>query len=261
MSSEGFTLPLHTGEYYSQALRRLQPYACYLPRHRETGTEATQQYPLLVMLHGLNGNYLDWANHTRIARYLAPYRLIVVFPEGGDGWYTNAVQEGERCEDDLIQDFLPYLQRTLPLMPSGKGWGIGGLSMGGYGAVKLALKYPALFSIAISHSGALEKPNISTPHPVFGDPQADQTLRRHENPFWLVEQALCGFPASRPRLHLDCGLNDGLLEANRRFSDHLTFLGYPHSYQEMPGYHTWPYWDRAFRRILPTIAKELGCER
>ena len=75
------------------------------------------------------------------------------------------------------------------------------------------------------------------------------------------ESALSRWPLQRPRLYFDCGLKDDLLESNRRLDGYLTFLGYPHTYQEWPGYHTWPYWDRAFRTLLPTVAQELGAAR
>lgn len=244
---------LGIGSYLSRALSRVQPYAYYLPADYTSG----RRYPLLVMLHGAGGGHRDWPTHTRIRRQIARYPLICVFPEGDNGWYTNAFEGGARYEDDLIQNLLPTIQQTLPVEMPGRQWGISGLSMGGYGALKIALKYPHLFSVAASHSGALEKTRTPETHPVFGDPERDAEFRLHEDLIWLAEQALCRLPWERPRLHLDCGLQDVLIAGNRRFSDHLTFLGYHHTYAEMPGYHTWPYWNRAFRTLLPTIATEL----
>ena len=191
-------------------------------------------------------------------RHLGGYGLVVVCPEGGNGWYTNAFDGSARYEDDLIHDLIPHLQTTLPISDPGRRWAIEGLSMGGYGAVKLALKYPRLFSVAVSHSGALERVSHPEPHTVFGDPERDLSFRRSENLVWLAEQALCRLPTERPRLHLDCGLQDELLETNRRLDGHLTFVGYPHTYEEMPGHHTWPYWNRAFRKMLPMVAAEIG---
>jgi putative tributyrin esterase len=248
--------PLKTGTYFSAALGQDLPYAFLEPE--QTSAESEQRNPLLVMLHGLDGSYRDWPSYTRIARYAAKFNLVIAFPEGENGWYTNTAEGSRRYEDSLIQDFLPHLQRRLALRSPGKAWAIGGLSMGGYGAVKIALKYPHLFSLAISHSGSLEKPRTPEVHPVFGDPQTHAAIRLREDPVWLIEQALCRLPTERPRLHLDCGLNDPLLGVNRRFADHLTFLGYPHTYREQPGFHTWPYWDRAFRTIFPTVAHALG---
>lgn len=254
--------PLHTGRYLSGALGREQPYAYFLPDDPDGGEASSQRrYPLLVLLHGRTGSYTDWPTKTRIARVVAAYPLVVVFPEGDEGWYTNAADGGTRYEDDLLQDLLPHIQATLPVQPPGKAWAIGGLSMGGYGAVKTALKHPHLFSAAVSHSGAFEQVRNSKPHSVFGDPDTHAALRHAEDVFALVEQAMCRYPTERPRLSLDCGLQDDFLEINRRFDAHLTFLGYPHTYREMPGYHTWPYWDRAFRTSLPEIARALGATK
>ncbi|HZT43455.1 MAG TPA: alpha/beta hydrolase family protein [Chthonomonadaceae bacterium] len=247
---------LHSGQYASRALGRMQPFAYYLPED-SAGTEEPR-YPMLALLHGLNGSYRDWPTHTRLAAYAAAMPLVIVFPDGGNGWYTNAAEGSARYEDDFVQDFLPHIQATLPVREPGRAWGIGGLSMGGYGAVKLALKYPQLFSVAVSHSGSFEKMRIPESHPVFGDPQKDARLRHAEDPFYLAELAMCRWPTERPFLHLDCGLFDPLLEGNRRFAAHLNFLGYRHSYREMRGYHTWPYWNRAIRTILPAIARALG---
>ncbi|MDW8206366.1 MAG: alpha/beta hydrolase-fold protein [Chloroherpetonaceae bacterium] len=247
---------MHTGTYFSQALQRDQSYAYFLP----PAVSSTRPAPLLVLLHGLGGSYMDWPAQTRIARYAAQFHLIIAFPDGDSGWYTNALDGTSRYEDDLIQDFLPHLQRTLPLLPPGKHWAIGGLSMGGYGAVKIALKHTHLFSLAVSHSGAFDEPHRPEPHPVFGDPQTQAHLRMQESVYAQAELALCRYPVDRPRLMLDCGQDDPLLPASRRFKDHLTFIGYLHTYREMPGHHTWPYWDRAFRTALPEIAQQIGAQ-
>jgi S-formylglutathione hydrolase FrmB len=181
----------------------------------------------------------------------------VVCPDGGDGWYTNGANGGERREDDIVQDLLPHVQEILPITRSTRH-AIGGLSMGGYGAVKLALKHPEIFQAAASHSGAFDVTTRPLNHPVFGDEH--DPIRKLESAYWLAEQALCRPPTLRPKIFLDCGLSDPLIEANRRFSEHLDYLGYGHTYREMRGYHTWPYWDRAFRTVLPDILSALGVE-
>jgi putative tributyrin esterase len=247
-------IEIRTRAYVSKALGRSQPYACYCP----VGSEHSgRRYPLLVLLHGVTGNWQDWGRYTRLTRYLLGNEIIVVCPDGGDGWYTNAVDEGERREDDIMSDLLPHLEATLPLVP-GAARAIGGLSMGGYGAVKLALKYPEQFQVAVSHSGAFDMTARPQPHTVYGNSQIHAPFRRKESVYWLAEQALCRPPAKRVKILLDCGVSDPLVEANRRFSAHLNYIGYGHTYREMPGHHTWPYWDRAFRTILPDVLKDLN---
>lgn len=252
------SVTLHTGSYHSSSLGREQQYAYLIPEGANQPGSAA--FPLLVLLHGRQCSYLDWTDKTRIARYAASHRMIIAFPDGGNGWYTDSLKgemAGQR-ESDIITDFLPHLQHTLPLVEPGAGWGIGGFSMGGYGAVKLALKHPKLFSLAFSHSGALDVTQISEARSIFGDREQNAAFRRSESVYWLAEQALCRFPSERPRLLIDCGVDDESIDASRNFHQHLTFVGYQHRYSEMPGHHTWPYWDRAVRTILPDVAGMLG---
>jgi len=215
---------------------------------------------LLLLLHGLNGCYKDWMEHTRLARHLRGRDIIVVCPDGGNGWYTNAAGDGERREDDLVHDLLPALEADLPLLPA-PARAIEGASMGGYGAVKLAMKHSNLFRCAVSHSGAVNAASSPNLDAIFGDQDRDSAFRKNESLLSLAEQALCRLPTERPQLMLDCGLNDPLLAANRAFSEHLNFIGYGHTYRELAGHHTWPYFDRAFRSALPAILAALETHR
>ena len=217
-------------EYASTSLGTVQHYTCFAPADSDRGD---RQYPLVILLHGLTGNWRDWGTHTRLANHLAGNEIVVVCPDGGNGWYTNGVGLGERREDDILYDLLPALDSRLALLPT-PGRAIAGLSMGGYGAIKIALKYPKLFSVAVSHSGALDITSRIGWHPVFGDAERDAAFRRGENPLWLAEQALSRPIVERPTLMLDCGASDPLVHANRAFSDHLNFIGYGHTYVE-PG--------------------------
>jgi putative tributyrin esterase len=255
-SPRAVSAPLELTEqrYYSRALGKTQTYGLYGPPAADHGS---LRYPLLLLLHGRGGAWPDWGRYTRLARYLTGNDLIVVCADGDDGWYTNAVDGGERREDDLMQDLLPILESTLPLL-SWPARAIAGISMGGYGAIKLALKHPGQFSMAVSHSGGLGAPGRPDPHPVFGDPVRHASFRRAESLTWLAEQALSRLQPVRPSLVLDCGSMDPLVGESRAFSDHLNFIGYGHVYRETRGHHTWPYWDRAFRTALPEILRAVG---
>jgi putative tributyrin esterase len=250
----GATRAPEVREYYSKSLGTTQKYRAILP---QGVAESDRTYPLLLLLHGFAGDCGNWLQLTRAARYLALYSIVTVCPDRDSGWYTNAAGDGERREDDIMLDLLPHLEAALPLKPY-PARAIGGISMGGYGAVKLALKHPRSFCLAVSHSGALDITGRPERHRVFGDPAADAGFRRAESVGWLAEQALCRPAAERPALYLDCGASDALVTASRAFSDHLTYIGYGHVYREMPGHHTWPYFDRAFRTVLPQIARAIG---
>ncbi len=241
--------------YFSKSLDRERNYRALVPGDIQDG----EKLPVIFMLHGYDADSAAWITQTRACDQLRKYRVIAVFPEGDKGWYTNAFDGLARYEDDIVEDLVPDVIRRLPVVKPGPGWAIGGFSMGGYGAVKLGLKHTLLFGTAFSHSGAVERMLKTDVHPIFGDPEVDASFRKQETPLWIIEQVLCRFPFSRPNLILDCGLSDPLLEENRRLSQHLDFLGYHHIYRELPGMHTWPYWNRAFRTALPDIAAAIGC--
>ena len=255
-SGELHAQDLHFYNYFSKALDREQPYRALVPTDLEPG----EKLPLIVMLHGYDADCSAWLTQTRAAAQLRKYRVAAVFPEGARGWYTDAFDGSARYETDVIQDLTEEILKRLPIKDPGPAWAIGGFSMGGYGAIKLALKYTHLFGTAFSHSGAVERMLKEDVHPVFGDPGKDAAFRKQECPLWLAEQVLCRFPFLRPNLFIDCGVSDKLLDENQRLSQHLDFLGYHHTYRELPGMHTWPYWNRAFRTVLPEVAAAIGAK-
>src|SRR5205809_570841 len=111
-------------------------------------------YPVYYLLHGLSDDHTIWLRRTSIERYVSNLPLIVVMPDGGRGFYTDA-QEGFAFESAITKDLIPLIDRTFPTKAERGGRAIGGLSMGGYGAVKLALKNPNLLCSANSDSGAV----------------------------------------------------------------------------------------------------------
>lgn len=207
-------------------------------------------FPVFYLLHGLSDDCTTWLRRTSIERYVAGVPLIVVMPETGRGWYTNAEGPGGRpYEDHLIQDVVPFVDRVLPSMARREGRVVGGLSMGGYGAVKCALKFPELFCAAASHSGAvmtpLHKPETRPKDLQVFTPEFEAIFgagwRGSENdPLALAKKCPIHL---RPALRLDCGTDDFLLEQNREFHAYLESIRFGHEYEEYPGGHTWEYWD------------------
>jgi putative tributyrin esterase len=242
---------LHTS-FFSRVLGSESPYSVLLPSDYET---SDRSYPVLYFLHGQGGNHRNWLEHTRIARHAADLPFVLVFPDAANSWYSDAADGSAPYERWFIEELMPHVLGSYRVRDGRDSTGVIGLSMGGFGAVKLALQYPALFGAAASHSGSLLKARQPEHHPVFGDARTHPGHRRRNDPFWLAEwrQDDPLFPA----LYLDCGREDDLLEASREFHDHLTRLGIPHDYHERPGYHTWPYWNRAAKSSLEFMASKL----
>lgn len=135
--------------------------------------------------------------------------------------------------------------------------------MGGFGAMKLGLKYPGLFCSIGAHSSALEVarelPEWAAMRPgllaLFGPVTRTNRHRAANDPFALAK----GLDAQRaPAIYFDCGTEDGLVEGNRRFARHLTRLGITHEYRESPGGHDWGYWDRQVQVSLAWHCRALG---
>jgi putative tributyrin esterase len=220
-------------------------------------TVGTPPFPVCYLLHGLSDDHTSWSRRTSIERHVADLPLLVVMPDGGRGFYCDAVA-GPAYERYLLEDVLGFVDRTFQTIPERRGRVIGGLSMGGYGTVKLALKFPQLFCSAVSHSAAfdvrrrIERPEVSAEMcRIFGPSPGGGP----DDPYALAEQI---DRQLLPALRLDCGLEDGLLEENRAFHRHLEQLDIPHEYAEFPGAHTWDYWDCHVQEAIAFHWRALG---
>ena len=212
---------------------------------------ASPPFHTFYLLHGLSDDHTTWVRRTRIEWYVKDLPLIVVMPDGFRGWYTDN-DAGPAYGMYIGQEVVAFVERNFPARSAREARHIGGLSMGGYGALRAALRYPDVFESANSHSGALIHGSTDWTLPedreerraypqemrhVFGSrPEGSShdllALGRSAQVAGLV-----------PRLLLDCGTEDFLLEANRHFHRELTHLGVPHQYHEYPGGHEWDYWD------------------
>lgn len=201
-------------------------------------------FPVLYLLHGLSDDHTAWSRRTSLERYVQDLPLIVVMPNGERGFYTDAKNKPKSAfETNLVKDIVGFVDRTFRTIPTREGRVAAGLSMGGYGALKLALKYPDLFCAAASHSGAVD---FARRDFAQGDDWGwEWRLILGDTPADGLDDLFALAPgldlANLPALRIDCGTDDFLIEPNRAFTAHLTALGLPHEYQEHPGGHDWEY--------------------
>ncbi len=214
-------------------------------------------WSVFYLLHGLSDDQTIWMRRTSVERYVQGLPLCVVMPDGGRGFYTDAL-EGLAYESDLVKDVVGLVDRTFPVKAERAGRCIGGLSMGGYGAVKVGIKHHDMFASVNSHSGALGFTHdafwkrISNPEwvRIFGKEPSGSP----NDPFSLVKTIDHGL---LPALRIDCGTEDFLLDQNRAFHKHLDDLHIAHDYQEFPGSHEWGYWDKHVQEAIAFHAKNL----
>jgi S-formylglutathione hydrolase FrmB len=246
-------MPLCELHYRSEALQKQTAATILLPAATVPGP-----YHVMFLLHGLSDDQSAWTRYTSIERYMSGLPIIVVMPDGGRGFYADA--ERGYAFATAIGVELPELIRHY--FPTKEGWCSTGLSMGGYGAAKLALTHPELFVSGHSHSGAV---GFGHQLQYLESERREEFLRiLGENPiggpndlFALAEKI---DPSKRPKLRIDCGTEDYLLLDNQLFSAYLTEIGFDHEYEEFPGDHSWGYWDLHVQEAIAFHCKNLGIQ-
>ena len=222
-------MTIATVQLMSQTLWREVSYTALLP---DAAVVGSGPYPVLYQLHGGNQNHTAWLYHSHLRQATQNLPIIVILPDGAQSRWANGGTPFTAYEDFLIEELAQHVRHTFPAT-SGK-WAIGGNSMGGFGAVRLGLKYPQRFCSIWSHSGVFPTADTLPEHWHWSGDPADLDC------YALVDQVT---PQTLPQLSFDCGIEDHLLEHNRRWHAFLETRGIPHTYHEHPGAHTWDYWD------------------
>ncbi len=244
-------------DFYSDALGTSVTINVLLPQPAPEQRTPPRRYPVLWLLHGLLDDHTTWLRQTSLERYVDGLQLAVVMPAGGRSFYTD-MAHGYRYWT-YVSEELPELARAwFPLSAAREENFVAGLSMGGYGAFKLALRHPERYAAAASLSGALrsfdhEAEAGATPAwvaeltDVFGD--LAHFPSSEDNVYYLAQQ-LAGSGAPSPMLYQCCGVDDFLYDDNLLFKAHAESLGLPLTYAEGPGEHNWAYWDQQIQQVL-----------
>ena len=221
-------------------------------------------FATLYLLHGLSDDHTIWSRLTRIEPYASRWPMAIVMPQGFRGFYTDHAR-GPNYAKYIMEDVIGTAQRMLPLRRDGASRAIGGLSMGGYGAMRIGLGDPAAFASIHSHSGCLLYGTVGRARDsvlsqaeyesIFGDAPADTA----HDLLYLAEQAKQD-GIRLPALHVDCGVDDFLIEQNRAFQAAMAALQVPLTYRENAGGHSWDYWDAHIARAIEFHAKAMGLE-
>lgn len=263
------TAGVETVNFESKLVGQMLPYHVLLPLDYNAPAARTVRYPVLYLLHGLAGSHDDWlSSRAHLAQYAAHYRLIIVTPEGHDGWYTDGVVPNEKYESYIVEELLPDVDARYRTIAERNGRALAGLSMGGYGALKFGVKYPDKFVFVASMSGALGapawdvnskelsdflKPSIAHVYGALNNP-----VRAANDIFKLYARLTPDERAQLPYIYLDCGTEDPFLDSNRTFAALLLNHNVPHEFRELPGKHEWPYWDQQVQEILRIAARRLA---
>ncbi len=245
-------------DFFSEVLRLSTSMTVILPQETSAqigmrGTARGAAAPTLFLLHGLSDDDTIWLRRTSIERHVAPLGLAVVMPQVHRSFYTDEVH-GHRYWTFLSEELPALVGRFFRLSDRREDTFVAGLSMGGYGALKWAMRQPGRFAAAASLSGSLdlagrrgsgtppEDPQLMTR--IFGDRPVAGTS---DDLLWLLDQVDV---SALPRLYVGCGTGDFLYQDNLTFRDACKTRGMPLTVDFGPGEHDWGYWDAKIRDVL-----------
>lgn len=245
--------------FRSAALNRDMPYRVVLP----ASVGAGQKLQVVYLLHGGGGGFRDWSNYSDVARFAESGRILVM-PEGGSSYYTNAVSRpDDRYEDYIVNDLIPEVESKFPVATGRSNRAIVGISMGGFGAVKLTLRHPEVFAFAGGISSSIDVPRRAFSikrlqqsrhyNSIFGT-SGSQT-RRDNDPFILARSAN---PETAPYFFLTCGEQEGLLPPNREFAALLAQRHFRYEFHIRPGAHDWNQWNAWLPSLFESLTAHLS---
>ena len=252
-------------DFFSDVLGKCVKMDVIIPQksYRQIGMDASgagETYPTLYLLHGMSDDNTIWQRRTAIERYVANLGTAVVMPNGDLSWYTDMYCGGRYFTffseelPAICRDFFPKMSKKR------EETFVAGLSMGGYGAMKLGLNASETFGYAASLSGAVDMRMVDD----LGDPDAywNSIFGPREN-FIGSESDLVGRAQwlkdsgkPLPKIFMWCGTEDFLYKQNISMRDTLTELGYDLTYTESPGNHSWNYWDDKIKDVLRWLPLE-----
>ncbi len=245
----------------SKLIGRSMPYRVLLPVGYESVENKEKSFAVLYLLHGLTGSFKDWSDKTKIADFAAGSSLIIVMPDGANGWYTDsALKPEEKYESYIVTELIPDVEDKFRAGKERNSRMIAGLSMGGYGALKFGVKYPDLFVLAGSFSGALRAPEWDPEQlkafpaasvsikDAFGPP--DSAVRKENDIYAAIKNLDEKTKIKMPFFYIDCGTEDFLLAQSQDFARLLLEVKLPHEFRQLPGNHDWKFWNAQIEQFL-----------
>jgi putative tributyrin esterase len=243
-------------DFYSEALGLSTSMTVILPQQTYTqigmtGQVTAAKHPTLYLLHGLSDDHTIWLRRTSIERYAADLGLAVVMPAVHRSFYQD-MANGLNYWTFVSEELPAIAQSFFPLSQQREDNYVAGLSMGGYGAFKLALNHPERFAAAASLSGALVIEGIFDRYIkdsklIFED---KSRIAGSSSDLFAVSERLAHSDQPKPLLYQYCGTEDFMYEENIKFRNHAQALGLPLTYIEAPGDHRWSYWDEYIQHVL-----------
>jgi putative tributyrin esterase len=245
---------LLTCDFSSDVLEVATTMSVVLPQQSETQIGLTgaapvaDGFPVLYLLHGMSDDHSAWHRYTSLERYAAERGVAVVMPAVGRSFYADEAH-GHRYWTFLSEELPHVVSSFFNVSERRENTFVAGLSMGGYGAMRWALRQPERFAAAASMSGALDVVALArlSERAELSDRIFDGPPGPDDDLLALLARA---DPTGLPALYVGCGTEDHLLEGNERFVDAARSRGIDVEVRLRPGEHEWGFWDTEIQTVL-----------
>ncbi|KAA3610459.1 MAG: esterase family protein [Calditrichaeota bacterium] len=207
-----------------------------------------QKFPSVYLLHGYGGSHKDWSSHMDLKPLAEQYQCIIICPDGSKAsWYLDSPEVKEsQYETFVASELVTFIDSKYPTIKSKNKRVITGLSMGGHGALYLAIRHPDLFSAAGNMSGVVDLPNSSVKKELavkLGSFEEYPERWKENSIVNMIEQ----IRSAKLAILIDCGVDDYFANDNRNLHKLLLDANIDHDYVERPGGHSWDYWTRVLK--------------
>jgi S-formylglutathione hydrolase FrmB len=256
-------------DFFAQTLRRKVSITAVIPMDAppEIMPNVPEIFKAVYLLHGFSGSQTDWLYGAPLQELAVQHGMAFIMPPGENSFYLNDEIRGAMYEDFVCKELPAFCRRIFPLSPEAKDTIIGGLSMGGFGAIHSGLAHPEVFGSIIALSPALitdeiskmkeGQGNVIAPYSyyqhTFGLPA--KLLGGHNDPKALVK-VLTEKKGAIPRIYMACGTEDFLINEFRDFHQFLENLNIKHECAEGPGIHDWRFWNEYLPKGLSWLTEK-----
>jgi S-formylglutathione hydrolase FrmB len=266
MIEGGAEMAILSAEFRSQNLKSSTGVTIALPIEDNDNPQMPQYdkskpFKVLYLLHGFSGNHTSWDRISPLSDYAALYNIMLVCPYGANSFYIDDDVMGAYYEQWVCEELPSLIRRVFPVSDKREDTFIGGLSMGGYGALRLGLKHSEKYGAIIALSSAIIDGQVSEMKEgqdspmnkysyyehVFGHPSA---VKGSDRDIKNLAKCLKDSKGSIPLIYDACGTEDMLIENNRDFHNYLLEIGISHTYTEGAGAHDWRYWNFHLEKSL-----------
>jgi S-formylglutathione hydrolase FrmB len=227
------------------------------------------RYKTVFLLPGFSGNHIDWIYGAPLVDLAVKHGLAFIMPPGENSFYLNDKIRGALYEDFVCQELVNFCRKIFPLSAEVDDTTIGGLSMGGFGAIHSGLAHPEVFGNIIALSSALITDEVSKMKDGQGNVMAPYSYYQHtfgppeklagsQNDPKTLARKLTEAHAAFPNIYMACGTEDFLINENRDFSKYLHSLGVKHEYIEDTGVHDWRFWNTYLVKSLEWLTGKIN---